>query len=43
MRGWMQGMMAQFWWQGSNFYKVLYVQMLMVNNLILNTLNDDSF
>jgi hypothetical protein len=36
-------MMAQFWSQSSNFGRVFCVKIFMVNNLILNTLNDDSF
>jgi hypothetical protein len=36
-------MVPHFWIQNSNFYKVFYVQMIIMNNLIWNTLNDDSF
>jgi hypothetical protein len=35
--------MVHFWSQSNHFYKVFCVQMFMVNNLILNSLNDDSF
>jgi hypothetical protein len=39
----MQGMVAHFWNQNNNFYRVFCVYMFMVNNLISNSLNDDSF
>jgi hypothetical protein len=40
---WMQGMVAHFWNHINKFYKVFWVSMFVVNNLILNKLNDDSF
>jgi len=36
-------MVAHFWNQNNNFYRVFCVYMFMVNNLISNSLNDDSF
>jgi hypothetical protein len=37
----MQAIVRHFWNHYNNFYRVICVQMFMVNNLILNTLNDD--